>query len=104
MNTTIEVSLFIIAVVGVIALGIWKSKDGDDETHKKGAANYFLAQRVKLDADHYAEKIELLHHIIVFSMKSKQSTGTDATKVLSEKVAAFKELYLHHEHSHGGHH
>ncbi len=68
------------------------------------AANYFLAQRVKLDADHYAEKIELLHHIIVFSMKSKQSTGTDATKVLSEKVAAFKELYLHHEHSHGGHH
>jgi SSS family solute:Na+ symporter len=45
MNTTIEVSLFIIAVVGVIALGIWKSKDGDDETHKKGAANYFLAGR-----------------------------------------------------------
>ena len=35
MNTTIEVSLFIIAVVGVIALGIWKSKDGDDSEHKK---------------------------------------------------------------------
>ena len=45
MNTTIEVSLFIIAVVGVIALGIWKSKDGDDSEHKKGAANYFLAGR-----------------------------------------------------------
>lgn len=45
MNTTIEVILFIIAVVGVIALGIWKSKDGDDATHKKGAANYFLAGR-----------------------------------------------------------
>lgn len=45
MSTTIEVSLFIIAVVGVIALGIWKSKDGDDASHKKGAANYFLAGR-----------------------------------------------------------
>ncbi len=45
MNTTIEVILFAVAVVGVIALGIWKSKDGDDATHKKGAANYFLAGR-----------------------------------------------------------
>ncbi|WP_227021188.1 sodium:solute symporter family transporter [Oceaniferula marina] len=45
MNTALEVSLFIIAVVGVIALGIWKSKDGDDADHKKGAANYFLAGR-----------------------------------------------------------
>jgi len=45
MNTTIEVCLFVIAVVGVIALGIWKSKDGDDSEHKKGAANYFLAGR-----------------------------------------------------------
>lgn len=45
MNTTLEVTLFIIAVVGVIGLGIWKSKDGDDSDHKKGAANYFLAGR-----------------------------------------------------------
>jgi SSS family solute:Na+ symporter len=45
MNTALEVTLFIIAVVGVIGLGIWKSKDGDDGDHKKGAANYFLAGR-----------------------------------------------------------
>ena len=45
MNTALEVTLFIIAVVGVIGLGIWKSKDGDDPEHKKGAANYFLAGR-----------------------------------------------------------
>jgi SSS family solute:Na+ symporter len=45
MNTALEVTLFIIAVIGVIALGIWKSKDGDDGDHKKGAANYFLAGR-----------------------------------------------------------
>lgn len=62
------------------------------------AANYFLAQRVKVGTDHYAEKIELLHHIIVFSMKSKQSTEGESVKVLSEKIAAFKAIYLDHHH------
>lgn len=40
----LEVSLFIIAVVGVIALGIWKSRD-EDTTGEKGASDYFLAGR-----------------------------------------------------------
>ena len=40
----IEVALFIIAVVGVIALGIWKSKD-EDTGGDKGASDYFLAGR-----------------------------------------------------------
>ena len=44
-NTTLEVILFIVAVIGVIALGIWKSKDGEDDGEEKGAANYFLAGR-----------------------------------------------------------
>jgi len=44
-NTTLEVILFVVAVVGVIALGIWKSKDGEDNGEEKGAANYFLAGR-----------------------------------------------------------
>ena len=40
----LEVALFIIAVVGVIALGIWKSRDEDLEGDK-GATDYFLAGR-----------------------------------------------------------
>ncbi|MGC6456321.1 MAG: sodium:solute symporter family transporter [Coraliomargaritaceae bacterium] len=40
----IEVALFIIAVVGVIALGIWKSRD-EKRTGEKGASDYFLAGR-----------------------------------------------------------
>lgn len=40
----IEVSLFIIAVVGVIALGIWKSRD-EELSGEKGASDYFLAGR-----------------------------------------------------------
>lgn len=40
----LEVSLFIIAVVGVIGLGIWKSRD-EDLDGEKGASDYFLAGR-----------------------------------------------------------
>ena len=62
------------------------------------AANYFLAQRIKTDADHYAEKIELLHHNMVKAMKTKQSTEAEASKVLLEKIEAFEKLYLDHKH------
>lgn len=45
MNT-IEVILFIVAVVGVIGLGIWKSQDKDKEQKgEKSASDYFLAGR-----------------------------------------------------------
>lgn len=43
MNT-IEVVLFLTAVIGVIALGIWKSRD-EDTGGKQGASDYFLAGR-----------------------------------------------------------
>jgi hypothetical protein len=33
-------------------------------------------------------------------MKTKQSVETEATDKLSEKIAAFKELYLDHSHPH----
>ncbi|MEM9480965.1 MAG: sodium/solute symporter [Verrucomicrobiota bacterium] len=43
----IEVILFVVAVVGVIALGIWKSKGAESEGHgdDKEAEGYFLAGR-----------------------------------------------------------
>lgn len=63
-------------------------------------ANYFLAQRIKPDADHYAEKVELLHHIIVYSMKAKQQASSEPAEMLAKKIAAFKALYLDHDHTH----
>lgn len=57
------------------------------------AANYFLAQRIKPDADNYAKKVELLHHIIVYSMKAKQTIDGEAVKTLSAKLDEFEKLY-----------
>ncbi|HKK19566.1 MAG TPA: superoxide dismutase [Ni] [Opitutales bacterium] len=62
------------------------------------AANYFLAQRIKPDQDHYKDKLELLHHIILYSMKSKQSSDAEAPETLGKKIAEFKGLYLDEEH------
>ena len=74
------------------------------ETHAQEiideTANYFLAQRIKTDADNYAEKIKLLHHIIVDAMKTKQSVEAEATDKLSERIAVFKKLYLGHSLAH----
>jgi nickel superoxide dismutase len=64
------------------------------------AANYFLAQRIKPGQDQYKDKLELLHHVIVYSMKSKQSSGAEAPETLGQKIAAFKKIYLHHNHQH----
>ena len=63
-------------------------------------ANYFLAQRIAIEADHYEEKIELLHHIIVYAMKSKQSTESEPTQILSTKLSTLKKLYLRHDKTH----
>ena len=63
-------------------------------------ANYFLAQRIALEADNYEEKIELLHHIIVYAMKSKQSAESEPPQILFTKLSTLKELYLSHGRKH----
>jgi nickel superoxide dismutase len=72
------------------------------ETHAQKiideTANYFLAQRIKPGDEHYADKLELLHHIIVYSMKSKQSVESEPVETLGKKIAAFKDIYLDHTH------
>lgn len=74
------------------------------ETHAQyiidEVANYFLAQRIKPDADQYADKLEALHHIIVYSMKSKQSPDSEPVETLAKKLATFKDLYLDQTHAH----
>ena len=73
-------------------------------------SQYFLHQRVKF-ADpedkaaykKYQTQLELLHHILVFAMKSKQSTDVDIIEKLYDTVNDFEHVYFHeddHGHSH----
>uniref|UniRef100_UPI0032166D01 superoxide dismutase [Ni] n=1 Tax=uncultured Draconibacterium sp. TaxID=1573823 RepID=UPI0032166D01 len=69
-------------------------------------SQYFLHQRVKPtssadDAAYrkYVKQLELLHHISVFAMKSKQSTDLGIIDTLRDKVHLFEHAYFD-EHKH----
>ena len=63
---------------------------------------YFMTQRVKPlppDADaaargKYVKQLTILHHILVFTMKSKQTTDTANTAKLRELVHDFEHVYF----------
>jgi nickel superoxide dismutase len=62
---------------------------------------YFMTQRLKpvpkTDAKHYAnyqEKLELLHHMLFYTMKAKQSTDLATIEKLRELLKKFEEAYF----------
>ncbi len=55
---------------------------------------YFMTQRIKLDADKYTEKISVLHHMLIFAMRCKQTTDTDNVEKLRTLVDQFESLYF----------
>lgn len=64
-------------------------------------SQYFLHQRVKPTSSDdaaaykkYVKQLETLHHVLVFAMKSKQSTDLGVIKTLREKVHEFEHLYF----------
>ena len=64
-------------------------------------SQYFLHQRVKPPSSaeeaayrKYVKQLELLHHILVFAMKSKQSTDLSIIDTLREKLHLFEHAYF----------
>ena len=40
-------------------------------------SQYFMTQRIKLDSKDYSKKLTLLHQLLVYSMKAKQTTDLE---------------------------
>ena len=55
---------------------------------------YFMAQRIKIDSIKYDQKIQLLHNILITSMKIKQSTDIKLIEDLRKNINSFGELYF----------
>jgi len=55
---------------------------------------YFMTQRIKLDAKDYDKKLGLLHQMLVYGMKCKQTTDLDNVTKLRELVKDFQGLYF----------
>jgi len=57
-------------------------------------SQYFMTQRIAPDADKYAEKVGLLHKMLVYSMKCKQTTDLGHVEKLRSLVDQFETLYF----------
>ncbi|MFC1635376.1 superoxide dismutase [Ni] [Planctomycetota bacterium] len=62
---------------------------------------YFMAQRVKLPPEgdtkaqnDYLKKLTLLHRMLVYSMKAKQTTDLDNVEKLRSSLTAFHDVYF----------
>ena len=76
-----------------------KEKHADDISHI--VTYYFMAQRVKPvgDADteahkKYVKKLTLLHEMLVYSMKAKQTTDVSNVEKLRSLSGEFRAVYL----------
>ncbi len=59
---------------------------------------YFMTQRIKLDAKNYSEKLTLLHKMLVCAMKCKQTTDLSHITTLRSLLKEFQDLYFGHSH------
>ncbi|MBI9076907.1 MAG: superoxide dismutase [Desulfatibacillum sp.] len=57
-------------------------------------SQYFMTQRIKLDAPDYDKKIALLHKMLVYAMNCKQTTDLGYVNNLRDVVKQFSDLYF----------
>ena len=76
-----------------------KDKHADDTSHI--ITYYFMAQRVKPveqleteDYQKYVKKLTLLHQMLVYTMKAKQSTDLANVEELRSLLAEFRTVYF----------
>jgi len=53
-----------------------------------------MTQRIKFDAKDYDRKIGLLHQMLVYAMKCKQTTDLENIQKLKEALQNFEALYF----------
>jgi len=70
------------------------NKEEHAEKFQKIVNQYFLTQRIHLDASKYTKKITLLHHMLVYAMRCKQTVDLDHIKKLNSLIDAFEEVYF----------
>ncbi|MFH1673398.1 MAG: superoxide dismutase [Ni] [Pseudomonadota bacterium] len=57
-------------------------------------AQYFMTQRIKPDAKDYDKKLGILHQMLIYSMKCKQTTDLSYVTTLRNLVKEFQAIYF----------
>ena len=72
------------------------------ETHANAlqeiVTQYFMTQRIKFDTKDYAKKLAVLHKMLIYAMKCKQTTDLSHIGTLRSLLKEFQELYFSHSH------
>ncbi len=57
-------------------------------------SQYFMTQRIKLEMENYEKQLSLLHQMLIYSMKCKQTTDLANVTKLKSIVNDFDALYF----------
>ena len=57
-------------------------------------SQYFMTQRIKSDSKNYTQKVALLHQMLQFAMKCKQTTDVNHVQKLRSLLSEFEVLYF----------
>ena len=60
---------------------------------------YFMTQRIKVDTENYAKKLIMLHKMLVYAMKCKQTTDLSHISTLRSLLKEFHDLYFERSHN-----
>ena len=66
------------------------NKDDHADKIQHIVSQYFMTQRIKFDTKQYAEKLKLLHKMLVYAMKCKQTTDLENVEKLRALLRTFK--------------
>ncbi len=73
------------------------NKEHHADEIQKIASQYFMTQRIAFDTENYSKKLELLHKVLVYAMKCKQTTDLSYIESLRSTLKAFHDLYFIHK-------
>ena len=72
------------------------NKEHHADELQKIVTQYFMTQRIKFDTKGYSEKLTVLHKLLVYAMKCKQTTDTAHITTLRSLLKEFEGLYFGH--------
>jgi nickel superoxide dismutase len=73
------------------------NKEDHADKLQKVVSQYFMTQRIQPDTKDYQKKISLLHQMLIYAMKCKQTTDTANVRKLLSLTDEFQKLYFQKE-------
>ncbi len=74
------------------------NKDKHADMLQEIVTQYFMTQRINPNDKNYNEKVILLHKMLIYAMKCKQTADLSHVKTLRSLLNSFIELYFEHSH------